>query len=105
MIIARPGDPLNSDIRAGLDDSFSSEPVQIELQAVLQANSLARARHGQSLLSISEPPDINTPVAFRISPNSWHCQQWQAFRNVHFCLPGFVLPIGHGKDYPRVARD
>jgi hypothetical protein len=41
----RPSDSAPTDVRAGLDETLSSQPVQIQPQSVLQANPFAWSAH------------------------------------------------------------
>jgi hypothetical protein len=43
----RPPDTARANIRPELDEAVSSEPVQIKLQSLLQANPFARSCHQQ----------------------------------------------------------
>jgi hypothetical protein len=42
---ATPRDTPRADISAELDEAPSSEVIEIELQSILKANSVSRARH------------------------------------------------------------
>ena len=39
----RPSNPVCTNVRAGHDETPSPEPVEIQLQSILQTNTLARA--------------------------------------------------------------
>jgi hypothetical protein len=40
-----PRDTPRADVSAELDEALSSEVIEIELQSILQANSISRTRH------------------------------------------------------------